>query len=670
MYRIAMEKLLKWRESKRRKPLIIEGARQVGKTWLMKEFGRLYYTDTVYINFDSNSRMAELFAPDLDTERLIMGLELYSGRKIDPDHTLLIFDEVQEVPRALSSLKYFYENAPEYHIVCAGSLLGIALHEGTSFPVGKVDFLKLYPLFFKEFLMATGKERFAELLSKQDYPMITSFKQTYIDMLKQYYFVGGMPEAVQSFAENKDFNEVREIQKRILAAYEQDFSKHAPNEIVPKIRMLWNSIPSQLARENKKFVYGLVREGARAKDYETAILWLSDCGLVHKISRVNAGGIPLKAYEDLKAFKLFLVDVGLLGRMAGLRQRTLLDGNDLFIEFKGALTEQYVCQQLKTIEDLGVYYYGAYQGLLKSTIVPYFRKKKLTLQELEARHLQMFYSEMLRRVTPNTVIHYHAVIHSALKYAVKTDMLIQNVADKVDRPKKNSFQPVFLSAEEMQKMFEALRGTRLELPVLVAAFYGFRRGEVLGLKWDAIDFERGTISVIRTVTTITVDGKQTEIEQQSAKTKSSLRTLPLIGSFREYFMQVKEAQELNKQVCGNCYNYEYDGFVFVNELGERMRVEYLTNAFPKFLESHGLRRMRFHDLRHSCASLLLANGVPLKHIQEWLGHSDFTTTANIYAHLDYKSKITSAQAMETGLVLPEGGDFSSRWGSIGAGENF
>lgn len=353
MYRIAIEKLLKWKESKRRKPLIIEGARQVGKTWLMKEFGRLYYTDTVYINFDSNSRMAELFASDLDTERLIMGLELYSGQKIDPDHTLLIFDEVQEVPRALSSLKYFYENAPEYHIVCAGSLLGIALHEGTSFPVGKVDFLKLYPLSFKEFLMATGKERFAELLNKWDHQMITSFKQTYIDALKQYYFVGGMPEAVQSFAENRDFNEVREIQKRILAAYEQDFSKHAPNEIVPKIRMLWNSIPSQLARENKKFIYGLVREGARAKEYETAILWLSDCGLVHKISRVNAAGIPLKAYEDLKAFKLFLVDVGLLGCMAGLRQCTLLDGNDLFVEFKGALTEQYVCQQLKTIEDLG-----------------------------------------------------------------------------------------------------------------------------------------------------------------------------------------------------------------------------------------------------------------------------------------------------------------------------
>ena len=310
---------------------------------------------------------------------------------------------------------------------------------------------------------------------------------------------------------------------------------------------------------------------------------------------------------------------------------------------------------------LAVATYSSYAAMIKKPVGPYFRQRNLTLRELEARHLQMFYSEMLRKVKPNTVIHYHAIIHSALKYAVKTDMLVQNVADKVDRPKKNSFQPVFLSAEEMQKMFEALRGTKLELPVLVAAFYGFRRGEVLGLKWDAIDFERGTISVIRTVTTITLDGKQTEIEQQSAKTKSSLRTLPLIGSFREYFLQVKEAQELNKQVCGNCYNYEYDGFVFVDELGERMRANYLTSAFPKFLEDHGLRRMRFHDLRHSCASLLLANGVPLKQIQEWLGHSDFTTTANIYAHLDYKSKITSAQAMETGLALPEGGNFGSRW---------
>ena len=302
---------------------------------------------------------------------------------------------------------------------------------------------------------------------------------------------------------------------------------------------------------------------------------------------------------------------------------------------------------------LAVATYSSYAAMIKKPVGPYFRQRNLTLRELEARHLQMFYSEMIRKVKPNTVIHYHAIIHSALKYAVKTDMLVQNVADKVDRPKKNSFQPVFLSAEEMQKMFEALRGTKLELPVLVAAFYGFRRGEVLGLKWDAIDFERGTISVIRTITTITLDGKQTEIEQQSAKTKSSLRTLPLIGSFREYFLQVKEAQELNKQVCGNCYNYEYDGFVFVDELGERMRANYLTSAFPKFLENHGLRRMRFHDLRHTCASLLLSNGISMKQIQIWLGHSTFSTTADIYAHLDYSAQEASANAMNGMFNRPE-----------------
>lgn len=362
MYRCAIESLYKWKESKYRKPLIIEGARQVGKTWLMKEFGRSAYKDTVYINFDSNTKMAELFATDLDTERLIFGLELYTGRKIDAANTLIIFDEVQEVPRALSSLKYFCENAPQYHIVCAGSLLGIALHQGTSFPVGKVDFLKLYPLSFQEFLMAVGKKQFADLLKKRDFPMITGFKQTYIEALKQYYFVGGMPEVVLHFSENKDFNEVREIQKRILAAYEQDFSKHAPNEIVPRIRMLWNSIPSQLAKENRKFIYGLVREGGRAKDYEAAIMWLSDCGLVHKVSRVSMPNLPLKAYEDLKAFKLFLVDVGLLGCMVGLKQSVLLEGNNLFVEFKGALTEQYVMQQLATISSLNIYYYTNDRG--------------------------------------------------------------------------------------------------------------------------------------------------------------------------------------------------------------------------------------------------------------------------------------------------------------------
>lgn len=357
MYRDAIEKLLKWKQDSNRKPLLIKGARQVGKTWLMKEFGRQAYDDTVYINFDSNPQMAELFAGDLGTERLVMGLEMYAGRKIKPDNTLLIFDEIQEVPRAMASLKYFCEEAPQYHIACAGSLPGIALHQDTSFPVGMVNFLQLYPLSFTEFLKAAGKEQFAELLERKDFQMITSFRQTYIEALKLYYFVGGMPEAVQNFAGNRDFNKVREIQNNIIAAYEQDFSKHAPNSIVPKIRMVWNSIPSQLARENKKFVYGLLREGSRAKEYETAIMWLCDCGLLHKVSRVSTCGMPLRAYEDLKAFKLFMADVGLLGCMAGLSQRTLLDGNRLFTEFKGALTEQYVCQQLKTIENLHICYY-------------------------------------------------------------------------------------------------------------------------------------------------------------------------------------------------------------------------------------------------------------------------------------------------------------------------
>ncbi len=362
MYRAAIEDLYKWQKKPNRKPLIVDGARQVGKTWLIKEFGRQSYDDTIYINFDSNTRIAELFSEELDTRRIIMGLELYIGRKINPENSLIIFDEVQEAPRALASLKYFCEDSPEYHIICAGSLLGIALHRGTSFPVGKVDFLRLYPLSFKEFLLAAGRESFAELLEKRDYQMITSFRDVYIEMLRYYYYVGGMPEAVQAFVNNKDFSEVRSIQSRILLAYEQDFSKHAPYEIVPKIRMVWNSIPSQLAKENKKFIYGLVREGGRAKDYESAIMWLCDCGLVHKVSRVNSAGLPLLACEDIKAFKLYILDVGLLGCMTGLRQGTIINGNDLFVEFKGALTEQYVCQELKTIDELGMYYYTNDRG--------------------------------------------------------------------------------------------------------------------------------------------------------------------------------------------------------------------------------------------------------------------------------------------------------------------
>lgn len=362
MYRSAMEQLNKWKQKTNKKPLIIRGARQAGKTWLMKEFGKTAYEKTVYINFDNNPQMKELFSLDMRIDRIIMGIELYVGHKISPHNTLLIFDEVQEVPKALSSLKYFNETAPEYQIVCAGSLLGIALHQGTSFPVGKVEFMDLYPLSFTEFMRAMGKEQFVDLLDKGDFEMATMFRQDYVDLLKYYYYVGGMPEVVQSFVDNRDFNEAREIQERILAAYEQDFSKHAPNEVVPRIRMLWNSIPAQLTKENKKFIYGIIKEGARAKDYETALMWLTDCGLVHKVYRVTAPSIPLKAYEDLKAFKLFLADVGLLGCMVRLNQSVLLDRNELFKEFKGALTEQYVLQQLKTVKGVDTYYWTNDRG--------------------------------------------------------------------------------------------------------------------------------------------------------------------------------------------------------------------------------------------------------------------------------------------------------------------
>ena len=356
MYRTAIEQLIEWKANERRKPLIIRGARQVGKTWLMKEFGDSSYEKVVYVNFDNNEQMRNLFEGSLEISRLITGLELYAGHKIDSDNTLLIFDEVQEVPKALTSLKYFNEQAPQYQIICAGSLLGVALHEGTSFPVGKIEFMDLYPLSFVEFMIAMNKSQYVDLLQDGNFDMAVTFKQDFIDILKYYYYVGGMPEAVQAFVDSRDFNEVREIQQNILTAYEQDFSKHAPNETVPRIRMLWNSIAAQLAKENKKFIYGLIKEGARAKEFELALLWLTDCGLVHKIHRVSAPNLPLKAYEDLKAFKLFLVDIGLLSCMVGLQQKVLLDGNELFKEFKGALTEQYVLQQLKTIKGLNVYY--------------------------------------------------------------------------------------------------------------------------------------------------------------------------------------------------------------------------------------------------------------------------------------------------------------------------
>lgn len=359
MYRKLIEELKNWKNDSYRKPMIIRGARQVGKTWLMKEFGRTCYKRCVYISMDENEIMEEVFRDAFDIKRIVSALEIEAGYKIEPENTLIIFDEIQEIPRALKSLKYFCENAPEYHIVAAGSLLGVALHEGTSFPVGKVDFCDLYPLDFEEFLLACGETQLANLLGEQDTQLITSYKNRYVDFLKYYYYIGGMPEVVSRYIDTKDLNVVRKTQNRLLSAYENDFSKHAPTEVVTRIKMLWNSIPAQLAKENKKFIYGLIREGARAKEYEVAITWLIDSGLIYKINRIKKSDFPLRAYQDFAAFKLFAVDVGLLGAMCKLSAKVLLNKNALFKEFKGALTEQYVLQQLVTNSDNDIFYWSA-----------------------------------------------------------------------------------------------------------------------------------------------------------------------------------------------------------------------------------------------------------------------------------------------------------------------
>lgn len=359
MKRNLMKSLKEWKNSPYRKPLILSGARQVGKTWLMKEFGRTEYTNTVYVNFDQDINAAGLFEGSINPDRIILGLRALSGMEIDPDNTLIIFDEVQEAPRALTSLKYFCEEAPQYSIIAAGSLLGVALHAGTSFPVGKVDRMHLYPLNFQEFLYAMGEDAAAEILQTKDQRMITVLREKLSDLLRQYYYVGGMPEAVNYYKDNKEFTGVRQIQKNLLAYYQQDFSKHAEPKLTERLNLVWSSIPAQLAKENRKFIYGQVRQGARAKDFELAIQWLSDCGLIHVIHRVTKPGYPLKAYEDLNAFKIYLLDVGLLGAMADLSSNAIVEGNRIFTEFKGALSEQYVLQELIAEDHLNPMYYSA-----------------------------------------------------------------------------------------------------------------------------------------------------------------------------------------------------------------------------------------------------------------------------------------------------------------------
>lgn len=359
MQRIEIQQLKKWKQSNDRKPMIIRGARQVGKTWLMKEFGRLDYKDVVYVNCEADPAVRNMFTGDFDTTRIIRGLQIIAGKPIDPNHTLIIIDEIQEAPGALTSLKYFQENAPEYHVIAAGSLLGITLNRSGSFPVGKVEFLDLFPLSFVEFLDAIHETQLADLLRNPDWSLVASFSIKFTDRLRQYYYTGGMPEVVLQYSVSGDMNQVREIQKRILVSYEQDFSKHAPAEIVPRIRMIWSGVPAQLAKENRKFIYGQIKAGARAKDFELALSWLIDCGLLYKVHNVSKPALPLKAYEELNTFKLFMLDIGLLGALTELDARTLLEGNTVFTEFKGALTEQYVYQQLRTMNDLPVYYWSA-----------------------------------------------------------------------------------------------------------------------------------------------------------------------------------------------------------------------------------------------------------------------------------------------------------------------
>jgi len=393
MERNAFTPLQAWRLDARRKPLVLNGARQVGKTWLLKEFGKRTYRNVAYINFESNERMLALFSSNLDPERLLMGLRVETGLPIEPEKTLIIFDEIQENPKALTSLKYFCENAPQYHLAAAGSLLGISMHAGNSFPVGKVDFLNLYPLSFLEFLKATGESTLADLVLSRDWPMIDAFREKLTESLRYYYCVGGMPESVITFVATKDLGQVRTFQKKLLDAYERDFSKYARPEMVPRIRAVWNSLPAQLAREQKKFMYGLVREGARAREYENAIEWLCDAGLSRKIFRVSKPGLPLKAYQELNAFKLYMLDIGLLAAHAGLATQTVLHGNALFEEFKGALTEQYVAQELCLMEEASASYWSSDTSRAE---VDFLIQAQNSIYPLEAKSAENLQAKSLR----------------------------------------------------------------------------------------------------------------------------------------------------------------------------------------------------------------------------------------------------------------------------------
>ncbi|MBN9350612.1 MAG: ATP-binding protein [Chitinophagaceae bacterium] len=392
MKRSLLDNLLQWKNGKNRKPLLIRGARQVGKTWVMKEFGKLYFQQVLYINFERDKLLQSLFEKDFDLKRILLALQVQTGVNPEPKNTLIVFDEIQEAEGALTSLKYFQEMAPEYYIIGAGSLLGISL-SGQSFPVGKVDFMDLFPLSFTEFLMAMNENELLSLIKAGQWELISTFHSRYVELLKQYFLIGGMPEAVASFAEKKSFDKARDIQKAILMAYEQDFSKHAPPEIIPRLRMLWNSIPSQLSKENKKFIYGLVRKGARAREYEIALSWLEDYGLVYRVNRITKAGFPLKSYLDPKAFKLYMADTGLLCTLSGLSEKILLKGNALFEEFKGALAEQFILQQLISENKIHPFYWSKEKS---SSEVDFVFEKGNYFYPIEVKSAENLQSKSLR----------------------------------------------------------------------------------------------------------------------------------------------------------------------------------------------------------------------------------------------------------------------------------
>lgn len=402
MERSIYSSLKKWKESPTRKPLILQGARQVGKTYILKEFGAREYSEVVYINCDDNNDMQNMFV-DYDVDRIIRSLSAISGVSIKPSTTLLILDEIQEVERGLASLKYFCEKAPEYHVAVAGSLLGITLHEGTSFPVGKVDMLYMYPMDFEEFLLAMGKEQLVELLRSNSWAALTPLRGMLTELLRQYYFVGGMPEAVKTYVERGDIWEVRSIHSKIIDAYRNDMSKHVPKQQVQRINMVWNSIPSQLARDNKKFIYGALRKGARANDFEIAIQWLVDSGLVHKVHRISKPVVPLKFYEDMASFKLFLLDCGLLGALSETPPEQILIGDNVFEEYKGAFTENYVLQQLKSLPRTFVYYYSNDNSTLE---IDFVVQHEAHVIPIEVKAEENFRAKSLRQfVTDNAGLH-------------------------------------------------------------------------------------------------------------------------------------------------------------------------------------------------------------------------------------------------------------------------